>query len=376
MKILFVAFRHSPLDNNSGSGTASQFYKSFCEHGHQVRVIGPFNQSPIIFERYLQYLYRKCKRKYIKYKWSTTIRASYMLNKIESTWNPDIIFSLAPSPFVFYRGTTPYVIRTDTTFLGMNEQAPEYLLHDNLMLQQMVWQEKKAFSNCAMIVTHSDWSRKILRRYYRVKDQFIHVFPNPASFGFIKNSYQKQTRVNVLPKMKRLLIVGRDFKRKGIDIAIDIVNLLNEKGFRSHLKIIGYDGVNGKNHSYYGNFDKTKYDQYYSYLKFYQDSEILLHPARFDASPIVTSEAAAFGIPTITNNAGGISTSVKDGISGIVLPRRSASIKYVNAIIKLMSTPKRYFDLCKTTRLRYEKDLHWGVAGEIMDKILKECIEY
>ena len=50
MKILFVAFRHSPLDNNSGSGTAGQFYKSFCEYGHQVRVIGPFNQSPIVFE--------------------------------------------------------------------------------------------------------------------------------------------------------------------------------------------------------------------------------------------------------------------------------------------------------------------------------------
>ncbi len=374
MKILFVAFRHSPLDNNSGSGTAGQFYKSFCEYGHQVRVIGPFNQSPIVFERYLQYLYRKCKRKYIKYKWSTTIRACFMLNKIESTWNPDIIFSLAPSPFIFYKGNTPYIIRTDTTFLGMNEQAPDYLLHDKFMLKQMVWHERKAFSKCAMIVTHSEWSRKILRRHYNIKEKFIHVFPNPSSFSYIKNGYKKQTGVNALPKTKRLLIVGRDFKRKGIDIAINTVNLLNEKGFKSHLKIIGCDGVNGKNHSYFGNFDKSKYDQYHTYLKFYEDSEILLHPARFDASPIVTSEAAAFGIPTVTNNVGGISTSVKDGISGIVLPQGSKSTAYVNAIIELINTPKRYFDLRKTTRIRYEKELHWGVAGKIMDKILKECI--
>ena len=373
MKVLFVAFRHNPLERNSGSGTAHKFYKSFCENGHQVRVIGPFNHSPIIFERYLQYFYRKIKRKYIKYKWTSTFRASYMLNKVESTWNPDIIFSLAPSPFIFYRGTTPYVIRTDTTFLGMNMQAPQYLLHDKFMLKQMVWQERKAFSDCSMIITHSDWSKNILKQYYKVKDQFISVLPNPAAVNYIKNNFQKQAIRNHLPKTIRLLTVGRDHHRKGVDIAINIVNLLNERGLRSHLKIIGYIGKNGKNHSYYGNFDKTKSDQYDRYIKFYKDSEILLHPARFDASPIVTSEAAAFGIPTITNNSGGLSTSVKNGISGIVLPQGSTPDAYANIIIGLMKNPKNYFDLCKTTRLRYEKDLNWEVAGAKINRLLNRC---
>ena len=373
MKILFVAFRHNPLNNNSGSGTASQFYKSFCEYGHQVRVIGPFNQSPILFERYLQYLYRKCKRKYIKYKWTSTFRASYMLNKVESIWNPDIIFSLAPSPFIFYRGTTPYVIRTDTTFLGMNMQAPQYLLHDKFMLKQMVWQERKAFSDCSMIITHSDWSKKILKKYYKVKDQSIYVLPNPAGFNYIRNDSQREKKCDYFPKVIRLLIVGRDYSRKGIDIAINIVNLLNKRGLKSHLKIIGCLGEDGDNHSYHGNYDKTKSIQYHSYMKFYEDSEFLLHPARFDASPIVTSEAAAFGTPTITNNSGGLSTSVEHGISGIVLPQGSAPIRYVNAILELMNNPKRYFDLCKTTRLRYEKDLHWDVAGAKINRLLNRC---
>ena len=90
----------------------------------------------------------------------------------------------------------------------------------------------------------------------------------------------------------------------------------------------------------------------------------------------MTSEAAAFGIPTITNNSGGLSTSVKNGISGIVLPQGSTPDAYANIIIGLMKNPKNYFDLCKTTRLRYEKELHWGVAGKKVNKIFNECIKH
>ena len=63
-------------------------------------------------------------------------------------------------------------------------------------------------------------------------------------------------------------------------------------------------------------------------MNFFHKAHLLLHPARFDASPIVTSEAAAFSTPTITNNSGGIATSVKHGVSGIVLARKSKPASY------------------------------------------------
>ena len=86
------------------------------------------------------------------------------------------------------------------------------------------------------------------------------------------------------------------------------------------------------------------------------------------------AEAAAFGTPTITNNTGGLGTSVLDGVSGIVLPKGSPPEAYVRAITDLVNDPERYQRLCQTTRERYEKELNWDVAGKRLVTILEEAV--
>jgi glycosyltransferase involved in cell wall biosynthesis len=80
--------------------------------------------------------------------------------------------------------------------------------------------------------------------------------------------------------------------------------------------------------------------------------------------------------PTITNDVGGMSTTVIDGISGIVLPKWSPADGYVNAIIELVKNPERYYGLCQKTRDRYERELNWRVVekrfGEILHQVVQE----
>jgi len=95
----------------------------------------------------------------------------------------------------------------------------------------------------------------------------------------------------------------------------------------------------------------------------------LIHPARYEAAGIVCSEAAAFGVPTITNASGGLATTVEDRVSGIVLPMGSPAESYAVAIEKLISDSKRFIQLRKTSRLRYERELNWDVVG---NRIVKE----
>jgi len=83
----------------------------------------------------------------------------------------------------------------------------------------------------------------------------------------------------------------------------------------------------------------------------------------------VCSEAAAFGVPTITNASGGLATTVEDGVSGIVLPMQSQAERYVESIRELVSDPDRFERLRITTRQRYEKELTWEIAG---DRIFQE----
>ncbi len=110
-------------------------------------------------------------------------------------------------------------------------------------------------------------------------------------------------------------------------------------------------------------------------MNWYRWADILIHPARYEAAGIVPSEAAAFGVPTITNDTGGLATTVADGISGIVLPKNSPAEAYVQAIQELVASPERYRSLCETTRLRYERELNWDVAGQRVADILRQVVQ-
>ncbi|NDJ36620.1 MAG: glycosyltransferase, partial [Chloroflexi bacterium] len=87
----------------------------------------------------------------------------------------------------------------------------------------------------------------------------------------------------------------------------------------------------------------------------------------------VPGEAAAFATPTVTNDTGGLGTTVAHGESGIVLPKASPAAAYADAIQALVSDAARYYSLCETTRARYWRELNWDAAGERVAALLREA---
>jgi len=174
----------------------------------------------------------------------------------------------------------------------------------------------------------------------------------------------------------RLLLVGRDSKppRKGIPIAIEVVHKLNAAGLPAELTICGTPGQSDQYVKYVGPFTKSIPEQLDKYVDLYRQAHLLIHPAIFEAAGIVPSEAAAFGTPTITNNAGGLATTVADGESGIVLPTWSGADIYVKSILDLVNNPSYYYDLCQKTRGRYERELNWDCTGKWMADLLRDIV--
>ena len=111
------------------------------------------------------------------------------------------------------------------------------------------------------------------------------------------------------------------------------------------------------------------------YASQYEWPHFLIHPARYDAAPIVTTEAAAFGIPTLSNSVGGIASTVKNDVSGIVLPAGSPVEEYVKIIRHYARNPQEYIALRKSTRQRYEQELNWETAGRRIVNILQQVLE-
>jgi glycosyltransferase involved in cell wall biosynthesis len=238
-----------------------------------------------------------------------------------------------------------------------------------------MWQEKLAFRNSARVLTNSTWSKRVIADNYGVSPSKIDTFILPSALP----ARVIPERVDVTGWKKldapfRLLLVGRDTNppRKGIPIAIEVVHQLNAAGLPAELTICGTQGQSDQYIKYAGPFTKSIPEQLDKYVDLYRQAHLLIHPAIFEAAGIVPSEAAAFGTPTITNDAGGLATTVADGESGIVLPTWSAPDAYVKAILELVNNPSSYYVLCQKARARYERELNWDCTGKWMADVLRK----
>ena len=80
-------------------------------------------------------------------------------------------------------------------------------------------------------------------------------------------------------------------------------------------------------------------------------------------------------MPTLTNAVGGIASTVKDDVSGVVLPAGSPATEYVKVIRDYVENPEKYLALRRSTRERYDQELNWDVAGAKVVDVIRQAIE-
>jgi glycosyltransferase involved in cell wall biosynthesis len=372
MKVLFIAY-HDPYVLDLASGSDYHYLQAVQNNGFNVKVIGPFDDPPIWPERVLSRLYQRSGKRYLKYKMTTAWIASKATNKAAKEWKPDVLFTHYPSPLIFYHAGIPCVYRTDSTFYGVEKDYPRY---GKLARWFEIWQEKRAFRHSVRVITHSEWSGNIISAYYKVPKDRIIVYPEPSALP--PDIIPEEVNIQGWKALKeplRLLLVGRDYHRKGIDIAIAVVHLLNDSGLPAELIVCGTQGQADKFVRFVGPFKKSIREQLEQYIELYRQAHLLIHPALFDAGPIAPGEAASFGTPTITNDVGGMNTTVLDNITGIVLPKWSSPEAYVKAITELVRNPERYYALCQNARDRYERELNWKVVEKRFGEILRQAVQ-
>ena len=373
MKALYVAL-HDPTVLDLASGVDYYHYQALLQDDFEVKWIAPNPKKPRWTEEMAARVFQRTGKRFMKYPMSVAWSASQTVNRFVKTWKPDILLTMNMASLVFYHGGAPAVLSRDTTFYGQQQFWPVY---GKLAMAINIWQEKLAFRNSVHVLTNSRWSKKVISTTYGIAAPKIDTFVLPSALP-----------VRVIPERVdipgwkklvspfRLLLVGRDSipPRKGIPIAIEVVHKLNAAGLPAELTICGTPGQSDQYVKYVGPFTKSIPEQLDKYVDLYRQAHLLIHPAIFEAAGIVPSEAAAFGTPTITNNAGGLATTVADGESGIVLPTWSGADIYVKSILDLVNNPSYYYDLCQKTRGRYERELNWDCTGKWMADLLRDIV--
>lgn len=370
LKILYVADRNSPFDHDAGSGVDFMIYQQLKKNGYDPALVGPFKMRYNLFERLYHAFHRRFMTKRpAKYTRSYLRYTAGEIEKAIKQSDPDVIFTKRAITLAFCQIDKPLVYLTDTTLLGAIEQ---WDVHTNLANKRMLAWETRVISMSNQMITNSDWAAKILRDQYHVPPERITVYANASSLpaNVVPEKLEFET-VNF--DTIRLLMVGKVYYRKGADIAIEVLRLLKERGYKAELRIVGMEGTDEEDVQFMGLYKKTVQEELEAYVSHYKWAHFFVHPARFEASGIVPSEAAAFGIPTITNATGGLPTTVKDGISGVVLPKDSAAEAYVYTILSFVENPQRYQEIRRTTRQRYETEVNWDYAGKRIIEVLEKA---
>jgi glycosyltransferase involved in cell wall biosynthesis len=172
----------------------------------------------------------------------------------------------------------------------------------------------------------------------------------------------------------KLLFVGVDWHRKGGDKALAITKLLNERGLRTELHIVGCDPPSEpppfvKNHGF---ISKTT-EEGQKYLdQLFSEAHFLILPSRAECCAVVLAEASSFGLPSLATNVGGIPTAIFDGKNGWTFELNDTPEKYCSYIEKFMSARDDYKELALSSFQEYLERLNWHSAGAKVYDLLQE----
>lgn len=369
MKVLYIAGRWDPRVQNEYSGNDYGAYHAIEKQpGVALSLVGPLDFQLNLFERGVTKIYTTVTgKRLIKYPLSYPRQSAVVINEALQRVKPDVIFSKYSAPLVQVKLDIPLVYMCDSIIPFSENLANEFSKPAYRLMER--W-ERSVIDKATFIITYSQACANLITSEYGKPAERVIVMPIPAFLpeGLLITDQLERFK---LTAPLRLLFVGKREHLRGLDIAIQIVEKLNSEGISAELRIIGLKGKSEGSVRFMGVYNKGDPQELKNYFQNFTWAHLLLHPSRFHSAGIVISEAAAFGLPTITNNVGGLATTVQHDHTGIVLPEHSPASAYCQAIKNLMQEPQRYQSLRKNARQRFNEELDWRVGSEKLFEFVK-----
>jgi glycosyltransferase involved in cell wall biosynthesis len=284
----------------------------------------------------------------------------------------DFIFAPACSKLI-YSGrkalkNKKLIYLSDATYHNMIDYYFFHSKHDQKIAD--MW-ERTAHSLASAVIFPAEWSFEDAINYYHTPKERIKLLKFGANiedvgFKIIKPGKEKY----------KLLLIGVDYVRKGVDIAIETVKFLNETSatVKYELTVVGLnkpdidipDYVN-----FMGKLRKDREDELNRLIDCYKSHDIFILPTKAECSAIVFSEASMFGLPVFTYATGGTTDYVQDGVSGRCLNSSCGATDFAKAITNAVENG----DVEKFSigaRKKYEEELNWNIWLEKFESVIEE----
>lgn len=344
------------------SGTSHFMIDALERHGIEVTQLGPVTSPWLKVARYLHGVGRLLGWSYAWRHNSLASRAfgREFAHRLKDGIYDVIFAPLASTEIAYLETDLPIVYLTDMTFASGKSyyEALSNLLPFTDREGDAI--EKRATERAAAIVAASDWAKRSFEEDYGYDKENLHVVYCGAN---LKNP---PTREEALAERDvqvcRLLLLGVNWERKGGPLALATLEALLESGVEAELLVCGCEPPEGVSHPSMRVLPFLRKDdpeQASELRRLLLTSTFLILPSKAEAFGIVFGEASACGLPSVSRDTGGISSALKDGVNGLLLPADASAEDYATRIREVLHHPGRYRELCVSSRNEFEATLNW-----------------
>ena len=380
MKLAFVTI-FDPNDIHAWSGLGFYILKALQSTDLQIETIGGLRYTHDFIYKIKEVLYTRVLSKTYLMLWDPLLLKSFasQVEKALASSDCDIVFSIWTNPIAYLRTDKPVVFWGDATFAGLNHFYPGFNNYCAETIRSGNKMDQQALANCRLAIFSSEWAANTAINSYKINPAKIKVVPFGANIESTRNIQDVHT---ILRKKKyevcNLLFIGKDWFRKGGDLAVEVAGLLNQRGIPTELHVVGCDPpVSLPEYvKLHGFISKTSDDGKRYLDELFAQAHFFILPTRADCTPVVFSEAGSFGLPVLTTNVGGIPSIISNGKNGQAFGIIDEPEAYCVYIERLFSSKIGYEQLALSSYKEYAERLNWASAGRKVSGLLHElCSE-
>lgn len=285
---------------------------------------------------------------------------------------PDVIFSPSSVPMSYVETKIPWLYATDQLFANFIDT---YIPRPASRFRRLGHaQEARALVSAARASYPSHWVARTAIDQYGADAAKISVIPWGANLPQDPSDEVVHEAIAARPFDRcRLVFIGRQWERKGGPTLVACISQLARLGLPAHATIIGCapPALPPGSFMVHRSLDKRNPEHFRLFRALMLDAHFLFMASRAEAYGQAICEAAAFGVPSIGSDVGGIPSIIRDGETGFVRPIDTPPAQFALLIRDVLSTPCRYRRIARQARQDYRERLNWNCFGErISDAIV------
>jgi glycosyltransferase involved in cell wall biosynthesis len=360
-----------PLDIRSFSTVLVHMVGALREQFPDMEVLR--NSRPRWFGKLQRLVGRATRKRADPYYW--TLLNKWIAARLARRWRGrrTVVIGVVNSTLVAELAAhVPVINVSDATFALMRNFYASFENFDTGTARAGERAEKKAIVRSVHNCFSSGWAARSAVEHYGARPENVSVIPWGCNLPFVE---PERARLAAGNDPCRLLFIGGDWQRKGGDLVLETVQLLQKRGFPVTLDIVGAQPPGGMpdlpgitHHGFLSKGDPAQFSRLHD---LYRDAAFLFLPTRQDCTPMVFSEANAYGTPALSRDVGGVGGVIEDGVNGYLMPYEATPEDFANRIERSWTDRAGYDALRESSRNIYETRLNWPVWAREMRSLVE-----